>query len=114
VLRRRDGRTGRADIVDPAGHVLVTAYALQRPDGQWSLLLINKDQQNAHQVRIVFHDREAAADRHYAGSATMITFGRAVSVAWERSRRRPSIACLGGMLPDRTRPLRKTAQSRPL
>ncbi len=66
-----------ADIVDPAGHVLVTAYALQRPDGQWSLLLINKDQHNAHRVRIVFHDRDAHADRHYGGSATMITFGRA-------------------------------------
>ncbi len=66
-----------ADIVDPAGHVLVTAYALQRPDGQWSLLLINKDQHNVHRVRIVFHDREAHVDRHYAGSATMITFGRA-------------------------------------
>jgi F5/8 type C domain len=66
-----------ADIVDPAGHVLVTAYALQRPDGLWSLLVINKDQHNVHRVRIVFHDREAHADRHYAGSATMITFGRA-------------------------------------
>jgi len=66
-----------ADIVDPAGHVLVTAYAVQRPDGQWSLLLINKDQHNVHRVRIVFHDREADTVRHYVGSATMITFGRA-------------------------------------
>jgi hypothetical protein len=66
-----------ADIVDPAGHVLVTAYALQRPDAQWSLLLINKDQHNPHRVRIVFHDGEAQANRHYAGTATMTTFGRA-------------------------------------
>jgi len=27
-----------ADIEDPAGHALVTAYATLRPDGQWSLL----------------------------------------------------------------------------
>ena len=57
--------------------MLVTAYALQRPDGQWSLLVINKDQHNAHRVRIVFHDRDAQADRLFGGSATMITFGRA-------------------------------------
>jgi hypothetical protein len=32
-----------SDVRDPAGHVLVTAYALQRPDGQWSVMLVNKD-----------------------------------------------------------------------
>ena len=31
-----------SDVKDSDGHVLVTAYALLRPDGQWSLLLINK------------------------------------------------------------------------
>jgi hypothetical protein len=66
-----------SDILDPAGHVLVTAYAVHRPDGQWSLLVINKDQHNAHPVRIVFHGREAGTDRTFTGSTTMITFGSA-------------------------------------
>ena len=37
-----------SDIQDPAGHVLVTAYAVLRPDGEWSLMLVNKDQENPH------------------------------------------------------------------
>ena len=38
--------TAASDIKDADGHVLVTAYAVLRPDGQWSLLLINKDYDN--------------------------------------------------------------------
>ena len=66
-----------SDVLDPAGHVLVTAYAVSRPDGQWSLLAINKDQHNAHPVRIAFHDGEGGAVRSFAGPATVITFGSA-------------------------------------
>jgi len=65
-----------ADILDPAGHALVTAYAVTRPDGQWSLLIINKDQSNPHRVRIAFHDA-AGPDRFFSGPATMISFGSA-------------------------------------
>jgi hypothetical protein len=66
-----------SDVVDPAGHVLVTAYALERPDGQWSLLVVNKDQENAHPVRIAFRDGATAAERSFTGSATVTTFGAA-------------------------------------
>ena len=31
------------DLKDGTGHVLVTAYPLQRPDGEWSIMVINKD-----------------------------------------------------------------------
>src|SRR5256886_5849968 len=41
-----------SDIRDAAGHVLVTSYAVLRPDGQWSLMLVNKDQESPHPVRI--------------------------------------------------------------
>ena len=44
----------RADLTDDAGHSLVTAYAVKRPDGHWSLLLINKDPSNAHEVALQF------------------------------------------------------------
>jgi hypothetical protein len=66
-----------ADLLDPAGHALVTAYAVSRPDGQWSLLIINKDQSNAHRVKIVFHDAQTGLDRFFSGPASMISFGSA-------------------------------------
>ena len=34
-----------SDIRDGAGNILVTAYAALRPDGQWSIMVINKDQE---------------------------------------------------------------------
>jgi hypothetical protein len=66
-----------SDLADPAGHVLVTAYALHRPDGQWSLLLINKDQENAHSVRILFRDAVSHSDSTFSGMVNMVTFGSA-------------------------------------
>jgi hypothetical protein len=65
-----------SDVKDASGHVLVTAYAVLRPDGQWSLLLINKDHDNAHSVRITFSDADAKVERVYAGQVTMVTFGK--------------------------------------
>ena len=69
--------SAEADIKDADGHVLVTAYPLLRPDGAWSLLLVNKDYDQAHQVRVVFHDDEAKADYTFDGSVEMIWFGKA-------------------------------------
>ena len=65
-----------SDVKDAAGHVLVTAYAVLRPDGQWSLLVINKDHENAHPVRIAFPDADAKTERAFAGPVTMVTFGK--------------------------------------
>ena len=36
------------------GEELITAYAVHRPDGQWSLLLINKDPKRAYETSMVF------------------------------------------------------------
>lgn len=66
-----------ADITDPAGHKLVTSYAVQRPDGQWALMIINKDQENPHSVQIAFHDADKNTDRAFDGPVDMITFGSA-------------------------------------
>ncbi len=62
-----------SDVTDPAGHVIVTAYALLRPDGQWAVMLINKDQMNPHPVRINFENGRAT--QHFRGTVDMITFG---------------------------------------
>jgi hypothetical protein len=64
-----------SDIQDDAGHVLVTAYAVLRPDGQWSLMLVNKDQENPHSVHVTFEDSVAKRQTYFAGSASMVTFG---------------------------------------
>jgi len=64
------------DLKDSEGHNLVTAYALKRPDGLWSVMLINKDHDHAHPVRIVFRDAERHQDTSFSGKLSMITFGR--------------------------------------
>jgi hypothetical protein len=66
-----------ADAVDGAGHVLISAYAALRPDGSWSLLLINKDQENAHAVTIRFEDPVRHRQGAFAGPVTALVFGRA-------------------------------------
>ena len=75
-----------SDVKDVEGHVLVTAYAVLRPDGQWSLMLINKDYDHPHPVRITFHDSVAKSDRFFAGPVTMITFGKA-QYQWHPARK---------------------------
>jgi len=65
-----------SDIKDKDGHVLITAYAVLRPDGQWSLMLINKDYDNPHTVSIQFHDDDAKKDRSFTGPVARITFGK--------------------------------------
>jgi hypothetical protein len=78
-----------SDIKDADGHTLVTAYALKRPDGQWSLLLINKDFDHAHQFRLKFHDESVGVDRFLTGPVTAITFGKA-EYQWHSDRKNGS------------------------
>jgi F5/8 type C domain len=58
------------DLKDSAGHTLITAYAVTRPDGQWALMVINKDQSNPHPVRLAFDDGNGLP-----GPISMLTFG---------------------------------------
>jgi hypothetical protein len=63
-----------ADLKDDAGHVLITAYPAKRPDGQWSVMVINKDQSNPLRVSLVFDD-ETGKHSSFSGPVTMTTFG---------------------------------------
>jgi hypothetical protein len=62
-----------SDLQDDAGNTLVTAYAVSRPDGDWSLLLINKDSANEHAIKIEF--AEGTFARHFDGKISVTTFG---------------------------------------
>jgi len=68
--------SAKSDVQDGAGHELVTAYAVKRPDGKWAVMAVNRDQQNAHRVRISFSgasEKESA----FAGPVEISTFGSA-------------------------------------
>ncbi len=60
-------RLFRATSDDP----MVTAYAVERPDGQWSVMLINKDHDNPHSVKVGFNGRG------FSGPVDRVTFGAA-------------------------------------
>jgi len=66
----------KSDVDDGAGHALVTAYAVKRPDGQWSLMAVNRDQINAHRVQISFHDQTARDANFFSGTVEISTFGK--------------------------------------
>jgi F5/8 type C domain-containing protein len=63
------------DIKDDKGHVLVTAYSLLRPDRQWSLLLVNKDQSNPHSVVVEFHNSAGHSNHYFHGTVRQVSFG---------------------------------------
>ena len=48
----------------------------KRPDGEWSLMLVNKDQANPHSVQIVFHNENAKDESYFPGPVSVVTFGR--------------------------------------
>jgi hypothetical protein len=60
-------------IEDAAGNELVTSYAVRRPDGHWALMLINKDRDHAHSVRIAFGD--GGKTGYFSRKARVVTFG---------------------------------------
>ncbi len=65
----------KSDVEDGAGHAMVTAYAVARPDGQWSVMLVNRDQETAHKVKILF-DGPGGASIPFAGEVNVSAFGR--------------------------------------
>jgi F5/8 type C domain-containing protein len=68
--------TASSDVNDGADHDLVTAYAVKRPDGKWALMAVNRDQQNAHRVRVAFSGPDNK-ESNFAGPVELSTFGSA-------------------------------------
>jgi F5/8 type C domain len=77
----------RSDIDDGAGHALVTAYVVKRPDGEWSVLLVNRDQQNAHSIKIAFQNAEVV--QTFNGPVNISTFGKD-QYQWHPAHTRPA------------------------
>jgi F5/8 type C domain/Glycosyl hydrolases family 39 len=64
-----------SDIEDGADHTMVNAYAVSRPDGTWSVMLVNRDQETPHKVKVVF-DGAGSGAAAFAGTVNVSTFGR--------------------------------------
>jgi hypothetical protein len=64
-----------SDIKDAEGNFLVTSYVVYRPDGNWSVMLVNRDENNAHGVRIQFEDASNKRTAIFSGAVTMVSFG---------------------------------------
>jgi len=63
------------DIKDADGNLLVTAYAVHRPDGNWSLMLVNRDENNAHTIRVSFENAKEKHPAFFSGNVSWISFG---------------------------------------
>jgi hypothetical protein len=68
--------SAKGDLTDGAGRSLITAYALDRPDGEWSLLIVNRDQSTPHQFHINFRDDAAHNVRSFSGQVAISIFGQ--------------------------------------
>lgn len=62
-----------ADVKDSDGNALVTSYAVLRPDGNWSVMLVNRDEDNPHPIRVEFSG--ANRDTSFGGEVSLATFG---------------------------------------
>jgi hypothetical protein len=69
-----------ADIKDGDGNALVTTYAVHRPDGNWSLMLINRDPSKEHRVRVAFESSNRTGS--FVEPVTSVNFG-AEQYAWK-------------------------------
>jgi F5/8 type C domain-containing protein len=63
------------DIKDADGNLLVTTYALHRPDGNWSLMLVNRDENNSHTVRVSFESAKEKRNSFFSGNTSWMSFG---------------------------------------
>src|SRR5579871_763235 len=63
------------DLKDADGNLLITAYAVHRPDGNWSLMLVNRDENNPHTIRVSFENAKEKRNQSFTGSVAWTSFG---------------------------------------
>ncbi|HEX3684011.1 MAG TPA: discoidin domain-containing protein [Bryobacteraceae bacterium] len=64
-----------SDVKDKDGNILVTAYTVERPDGKWSVMLVNKDKDHDHGVKVSFAVNKQ--NGYFSGPVDRIVFGAA-------------------------------------
>jgi hypothetical protein len=57
-----------SDVRNAKGEEVVTAYPVHRPDGMWSVLLINKDPQRSFETNVIFHEVGSRSSGAFEGS----------------------------------------------
>src|SRR5437660_8245645 len=65
-----------SDVRDRNGQPLVTAYAVHRPDGLWSVLLINKDPERAYLTTQIFQNNASGSIESFAGQLDLYQYSR--------------------------------------
>ena len=70
------------DVKDADGNLLVTSYAVLRPDGNWSLMLVNRDESSPHAVRVSFALAPEARKDFFTGLVSIVSFG-AEQYVWQ-------------------------------
>jgi hypothetical protein len=65
-----------SDLEDASGNVLVTAYPIERPDGSWAVLLVNRDRDHDHAVKVDFADAGSRQDSFFSGPVAQTTLGQ--------------------------------------
>jgi hypothetical protein len=63
------------DIKDAGGNTLVTSYAVRQPGGNWSIMLVNRDESSPHTVRVLFDGPRQKRKAAFDGPVTFVTFG---------------------------------------
>ena len=66
-----------SDVTDANGNVLVTAYPVKRPDGMWSVMLVNRDRNHDHAVKVEFANADSQRRSFFSGPVARTTLGPA-------------------------------------
>lgn len=62
-------------VPDGVGNAMITAYAVLRPDKQWAVMLVNRDQEVAHSIKIAFARDADNQPLFFKGQVDTIAFG---------------------------------------
>ena len=65
-----------SDVRNRRGEAIVTAYAVHRPDGLWSFMLINRDPKRAYVTNVVVRDTSSAAYGSFSGPLDLYQYSK--------------------------------------
>jgi hypothetical protein len=72
----------RSKIADAKGRPMVAAYPLLGKDGRWAVMLINRDQWHAHNMRIVFRHGDGAEETFGAHTRLSVVQYSSADYTW--------------------------------